>query len=143
MKLSLVIDHLKASVADLHERIEGATSLAAIGETGAIQGQKGFVVPLQERAARNSLSANAVRQRVTDQIGVVVAVRNVRDLRGEAAHDGGLDTIRGQVMTAMIGWVPATGYNHFEYAGGALLKIKDGTVYWLFRFETSHHETNI
>lgn len=143
MQLSLVIDHLKAEVAGLNGRVEGVLSLADIGESGVFQNQKGFVLPLKEDAAGNTLSANAVRQKVTDQIGIVIGVRNVRDLRGEAAHDGGLSTIRGQLLAAMIGWVPAAGYNQFEYAGGALLKMKGGTVFWLFRFQTWHHETNI
>jgi len=143
MKLSLVIDHLKASVDGLHNRVEGAISLATLGERSAVQDQKGFVLPLKETAQANRIAANAVRQRVTEQIGVVIAVRNVRDASGEAAHDGGLDLIRSQLLSAMLGWVPDIGYSQFEYSGGSLLMMKEGTVYWLYRFETARNETNI
>ncbi len=143
MKLSDIITHIKASVPSLHQRVEGATSFADLGENGVVRGEQAWVVPLSESTSPNTLNANAVRQKVMDQIGIVVAVRNVRDPRGEAAHDGGLNTIRGELMAAMIGWVPAAGYNVFEYAGGKLLFMKHGAVYWVFRFSTWHHESNI
>lgn len=143
MKLSLLIDHIKATVPTVKGHVQGIIGLAEIGNSSPSLDQQCFVLPLKESAGGNMIDTMAVRQRVTTVIGVAVSIRNVRDARGEASHDGGLDAVRTELMSAIQGWTPLDMYGVFTYAGGELLRMEAGAVIWLFRFQTEHYESSI
>ena len=139
MKLSLIITRLKNNVPLLNKKVEGLLQLSDIDNAGARRAGA-FVLPLKEDAQANQASTQVVVQRITETFGVVVGVKTVRDLRGEAAHDGGLSSIKDELLQAMVGWVPVVDYSQFEYVGGQLLKINGGTVYWVYNFKVWHIE---
>ena len=141
LQLATIIAYLKSQVPTL-KLVEGAAQLESAILEGPRQSPAAYVIPIRDEASPNTYSANAARQRVADHFGVVFAIKNLRDARGEAAFDGGLRTYRLAVMTALLGWVPAQGFDLCEYAGGAMIRFANSTLWWQDRYSTAHQNTN-
>jgi hypothetical protein len=88
-----------------------------------------FVIPLAEQASPNSSSTVLVSQRVNQQFGVVLAVSNLRDATGEKAL-ADIYAVRQQVMTSLLGWVPAGEQTGMEFSGGQLQDMSDQVLWW-------------
>lgn len=106
----------------------GAAELDAALVGGLKAAPAAFVLPLGEEPGQNT-RVNGTLQVVTASVGVVLAVRNVTDARGDAALDD-LATLRAWVRGKLLGWVPVAGYVEAEYAGGRVLALAGGVLWW-------------
>ncbi|HWO99200.1 MAG TPA: hypothetical protein VNL74_01030 [Methylococcus sp.] len=98
-----------------------------------------FLYQPSESAAENE-NLDGVLQQVTDRFGVLIAVRDLSDARGEAALRQ-IDVLRRDLKAALLGsWEDPTDVppETIEYQGGSLAYAKDGTLIWLDNF-ISHH----
>lgn len=89
------------------------------------------------QADKNSL-VNAIDHNVEDTFAVILAVRNVTDMRGLAAA-ADMDALRPDLIAALLNWTPAAGYDPVEYVGYQLLHYQDGIMLWADHFLTRHH----
>ena len=80
----LIIARLKAQVTAL-KIVAGAADFAAAAPE-VKQMPSAFVLELANRPTGNALATIAVSQENTVRFGVVIAVQNLRDPRGEKAH---------------------------------------------------------
>jgi len=119
----------------------GAADFAAVKPEARIL-PAAFVLELANRASRNSLATLAVSQQNEIRFGVVLAVQNLRDPRGEKAH-ADMRTLRQSVMTALLGWQPDPDYDVVEYGGGRLLQLDNLVLWWQDDYITSILERSI
>jgi len=138
MKLQTIITQLSGGAHTLR-KVEGSAELAAL-KSGITTAPRAYVVPLSEKAGPNLYETGAVQQRVEVRFGVVYLVRNMKDARGQKAHDMGLEVVRREGLDALVGWSPDVGIDVCTYAGGRLLNMKDQTVFWQDEFITSYFE---
>lgn len=124
---------LDAQVAAL-KQIGGAAEYEAASATAPNATPAAFVIPLGEDP-RPSSGANFIRQQIRVSLGVVLAVRNVADAKGEAAQ-ADLATLRPAVQTALLGWSP-TNAEPLERGAGRLLGMKNHVLYWQDVYHTN------
>lgn len=134
MDLAPIIDRIKSQVTAF-KFVGGAADLAA-AEQDLKLAPAAYIYPIAERAARSG-GIGYVAQQVTARFGVVIAARNLRDARGEAAA-ADLEPLRTSVRTALVGWSPAAGYDRCEYVGGRLLQLAQAVLWWQDDYETRH-----
>ena len=107
-----------------------------------------FVLLIDEAAAGDSPLYGAVRQQITTGIGVVLAMTNRRDARGQAGM-GEIERVRSEVCAALLGWPPTEDSSGLLYRRGRLLEINDATLWWQDEYETKklisseHDETRL
>ena len=77
---------------------------------------------------------------LTVALGIVMAVRNVADPKGNAASVD-MEALRIAVRTALLGW-NATGTDPFEFAAGGLLAFRDGHLWWQDSYRTAYDISN-
>lgn len=132
MQLDFVIERLKAQVPGL-KAVGGAADLDA-ALTGAVAVPAAFVIPLSDDSA---LQPHTGSYDETDrwEFGVVLALANLRDARGEAAL-ASLAPMRAAVRAALAGWAPdeATGEPVTKGRGQLLRFDGDGRLWWIDRF---------
>lgn len=98
-----------------------------------------FVVPLAERPSDPLLLGDPV-QRLSASVGVVLAVANLRDPRGDAARED-LVAVRQQVRAALLGWLPAGCLDRLACAGSRLVRLDPrGVLWWQDDFLASYLE---
>ncbi len=123
----LVIARLQSQVAALRD-VAGAADLAAASQN-LIRAPAAFVLPLSDRPGRNTTGTMVVSQQNTMSFGVVFAVQNLRDVRGQKGNVD-LLALRISAMTALLGWQPALDYDPCEYGAGRLLQLTDQVLWW-------------
>ncbi|MAN51214.1 MULTISPECIES: phage tail terminator protein [unclassified Marinimicrobium] len=116
--------------------VEGAASFAAV------QNLRDFVVPgayvVLTRERPDNQEPRGGRQRAIVTLGVVVAVRNYRDVTGGELKDA-LNPILNGVRNALIGWTPPEqGARPMKWAGGDVIDYDDNTLLWGDVFQTQH-----
>ena len=99
-----------------------------------------FVLPAKDTSAANVFATEEIDQRVTARYGVIIAVRNLRDAKGEAAM-ADLTPIRHAVWDQLLGWIPASGFSPCTYGGGRLLDLDEDAqvLWWADEFDTDYH----
>ncbi len=130
-----IIDRLKDRVPAL-KWIGGAADFAAAAE-GLKQSPAAIVLPSAERATGSSTGTLVTSQLNTARFAVAMAVQNLRDSRGEAAH-ADLRTLRTDIMTALHGWQPNADFDPIEFGGGRLLQLNNQVLWWQDDFLTSN-----
>lgn len=134
---------MTVTLPDIIERLQGANLSLDIKGAADLASAKSdqlrdtvFVIPLDEAAAANTL-INGVRQLVTLGVGVVFALSNRRDRRGQGATDE-IHSRREQIRQALLGWQPDDAADVISYRRGRLLDIQDATVWWQDEYETQY-----
>jgi len=137
LQLTAISTLLKADVSAF-KLVSGAADLenALSGRVRALPAC--FIVPLKEDAGANTSGTMVITQDIVDRFAVVYAVKDLADPLGVAAIDGSLRDLRLATLNALVGWVPASGFDVCEYDGGSLIRIESGTIFWRDRFRTSH-----
>lgn len=130
----LVVARLQAQVSAL-KRVAGAAEFAA-AMPDVKQLPSAYVIELANRVGPSGTGTLVVSQLNEIRFGVVLAVRNLSDTRGEAAK-AALNTLRESVMTALLGWPPEPDYDPCEYGGGRLLQIDNQVLWWQDEYVTS------
>lgn len=127
MQLDSIIDRLKAQVSSLRF-VGGAADLPTATEE-VKQTPAAFVIPLTETATANRDGTGSVTQQITARFGVLLAVQNLRDARGEAALTT-LVPVRSAVREALVGWVPVGFEDPAEIVSGRILSLNDRVLWW-------------
>ncbi len=133
--LAEIEDRLRDQVTELRH-VAGAAEFAALdkGPPRSLQ-PAAYVIALTD-AAQASPTAIKVTQHVTERFGVVLALGNFRDPHGATATKQ-LEAVREKVRDALLGWQPAADRDEIEYAGGRIIGIRDGVVWWQSDFATA------
>jgi hypothetical protein len=129
----LVQARLKAQVTALRE-VEGAAEYAAL------EGLRDFVAPCAYVLIGSESGSGAAGRVVgaAAEFGVVLAVSNYRDRRGEQLQPE-LLTLLGLVRAALIGWQPdVPGVKPVAWRGGAVMDFDDATLLWMEAYECTH-----
>lgn len=137
MNIELVIAHIRARCPSFAGRVAGAVEFRIVPESTALQVPCAFVIPLDEQA-EESRAQNAVSQRLVETFGVVVALSNTGDERGQASYRS-LHELRAELWAALLGWVPEDGYGAIHLEGGQLLALDRARLWWQFEFSTDYH----
>lgn len=98
-----------------------------------------YVIPLGDNAKPNTALSYSVDQHVVERFGVVMAVSNVRDVRGAAVNPP-LEILRRAVIDNLISFQPASDYDPVQYAGGKLLMLDVNVIWWQLDFTTGYYE---
>lgn len=101
-----------------------------------------YVIPLGDKASPSDLLGDSVEQHVSEMFGVVLAIENKRDLRGDAVN-ADLESKRDKVIQALIGFVPDVGYDPVNYGGGVLLALDKDITWWRLQFVTGYYERKV
>lgn len=136
MQLSEFITRIKDNCPLLKGRVFGAAELAIATPT-TMQPPCAFVIAMSEKADGNSL-LGGFSQRITAQIGVVIAIRNFSDTRGEGSHKQ-LELVRTELFNALCAWqAPSTDIPTSFYAG-QLASYDNMMLRWSDVFETQFY----
>ncbi len=90
-----------------------------------------YVLPDQEDPATNRMRDGSVLQTMTARVMVVIAQR----IRARGEEDN-LEALKQSVHRALLGYTPAGYKESLSYAGGNLINLDDGTVWYGQRYET-------
>ncbi len=82
MQLELIIAQLRALCPSLNGRVAGAAEFKPVSEAAALPVPCAFVIPLDDRPEPPKV-LNAVGQEMTDSFGVIVALDNRADEKGQ------------------------------------------------------------
>ena len=140
MQLELIIAQLRALCPSFAGRVAGAAEFKPIQEAAALPVPCAFVIPLDDRPDKPA-AVNAVAQEMVDSFGVVIAVDNRADEKGQGATSS-IHALRAEIWRALLGWVPGpvntvnptTFYNGIFYEGASLLSIDRARLWYQFEF---------
>ncbi|MDF3932936.1 phage tail terminator protein [Pseudomonas citronellolis] len=137
---NLVIARLKEKVPEL-QSVGGAADFAAIKTVRDFRTPSAYVILAVETPIPRQSGAPgaAKRQMVAVKFGVVVAVRNYRDSKGQNAADD-LHPVLGKVRDELIGWVPEglTGARDCQLVHGEVVDYDSNTLVWTDIYLTQH-----
>ena len=97
-----------------------------------------FIIPLADRPNAPPTAAQ-FSQLFETAVGVVIAVSNKADPRGDASRES-LVAVRRAVRAALLGWVPAGCLSGLAAGGGNLLRLDDGLLWWQDDYVTTYQE---
>ena len=140
MDHDVIIAHLRARCPSFAGRIAGAADYAALRESTALQVPCAFVIPVDDNPGPNT-TQNGVHQVMVEAFGVVVALSNVADERGQGSYRT-VHQIRAELWAALLAWKPSDEYGLVEYQGGNLLGLDRARLWWQFEFATDFHITD-
>jgi hypothetical protein len=133
--IQAVIDRL-ASVEQL-DGIQGAAEYASVTSLKDFRVPSAYVLLLQERADDAQVKPGG-RQRAIVTFGVVLAVRNYGDQRGERTLKE-LRPILGAVRGRLMGWTPEVpGARPVQWSRGDVLDYDRSTLLWAEVYSTQH-----
>lgn len=134
--LAEIIARLTAQAPTL-KMVAGAAEFAVLRTAPPKERQPAaYVIPIADQAGANKL-VNGVRQQVTTRFGVVLALGNLGDARGEAASKA-IETTRAAVRAVLLGWSPTADDDPITFAQGRMIGINDGVVWWQDEFTTGN-----
>lgn len=110
--------------------VEGAAEFASI-DSVPVAMPAAYVLIEAEASGQNARATGGpVLQRCEADVAVIIITANVSDATGGAAA-GDIETLKRQVRTALIGFVPASSDDGtpVEHISGELLKVRSGTVW--------------
>ena len=136
MQVTDVIARLKTGCPLLKGRVYGAAELAIAVPT-TMQPPCAFVIPLSESSESNKL-LGGFSQLVTAKFGVVVAVRNFSDTRGEGGHKF-LETVRTEIFDTLNGWQHQNDSSPVEHVNGDLAGYDNLLLRWNDVFQTQFY----
>lgn len=139
MLLQPIADRLAAAVPDFR-KVAGAADFASARED-LKAAPVAYVIPLADSARPSTLLGMGVEQQVIERFGVIMAVKNSRDARGDAVN-AALEAIRSAAIQGLLGFVPADGCDPVQYGGGRLLMLDVSVIWWQLEFTTGYYERN-
>jgi hypothetical protein len=135
MKTTPLIDRLKAQVAAFGARVAGTATLEGAAETD-LAVPHAFVVPQGDQTEPDEMAGGATVQIIRELFGVIVAVANVSDERGQTAGDQ-IDDLRVALVAALEGFRPDPRYAPLEYYGSSYIESDRARLWWQFDFVTT------
>jgi|GEM_PF-4177626 len=129
---------LEAEVADF----ESVRTIADLGNLvdGAQRHQlpAAFVHLVADRADKNTLATQAVMQRLTREVGVLIVV----SATGQSRVPEPIEPLVTKARTALLGWAPDD-LEPLHFLAGQIVRIAGGTAMWLDRWTTTDHLRSI
>lgn len=146
MLLQPVIDHIVATagvvvLAGGFRKVAGAADFAAAQDDLKVP-PVAYVIPLGDTAMPSTLQGYSVDQHVIERFGIVLAVSNVRDVRGGAVNSP-LEILRRATIDNLLAFQPAADYDPVQYGGGRLLLLDVSVIWWQLEFTTGYYERRI
>ena len=138
MNLDSLKDRVKALQPALLAVEIGASFAAAIEQAKAFP--SAWVVPIREGAAPNNLGTQRTRQKITETVAIIWAVRGVTGAGVQASMD--LSALRKPVRNGLVGWKPEDMDSQLLFAGGAIVTIQNAVLWWQDNFTTDSYVTN-
>lgn len=134
-----VIARLKAQASPPLAAVLGVMDLAAVAKGARPQPVTAYVFVAAERADPDERGYAGVLQRVTTEVSVIVAARNVAGTGAAQGFAGlaDLEAAKAAVKAALIGWQPDGADDLITYAGGDLLEAIDGHATYELRWRTA------
>ena len=135
MKLSLIVNALKARASSLEGRVAGSARYLdkLTPELVNMPPSSAYVMPLTDDA-EPPMSANDTRQGMHEVFAVVVCLDNSADERGQTAVSDAVDAMRADLWGALLGWRPEDIYNGIYYEGGTLLHLDRSRLLYQYEF---------
>ena len=124
------------------ERLRAETGREVFGATRLAAAEKDrhrdaiYVIFLGRTASDNRLQTS-VRQTVTISMGVVTALKNVRDKRGEAAL-GEVEEVTSEILLALLGWTPPDADGPVFFRAGRVAAFTAPTLFWQDEYYFDH-----
>lgn len=131
------IARLKAQVPQF-AGVGGAADLAAAINQANPRTPWAYVVPLRMSAGANQVTVAGVTQRVTEQVGIVIAVRNVATASGKRSLDA-LLPLREAMQQALIGWTQDENHEEVIFVRGQLVDFSNRVLWWQDEFSASYY----
>jgi len=113
--------------------VAGAAEFKSLPETGKMRLPAAYVIPTEDVTAEQK-SLTDYWQNVTEGFAVVVVLDNTRDERGQAAGYDAVHDVRAEIWKALLGWEPDPDAGPVAYAGGQLLDMDRGRLYFQYEF---------
>lgn len=138
MKLAPIIDKIRDADTSLGDNIAGAAELAVAFNQTLNSSKQAFVIQLSEAAQANAYDSG-INQAIVERFGVVVMLNNAdsdREKTGVTAHDQ-LDDIRGELLAAILGWMPPNTETILAYIGSRLVKLTRARLWHQFEFQVT------
>lgn len=134
MNLQAVIEQIKANCPLFGGRVAGAAEFAASKDQVWMDLPACYVIPLEESAGENTIS-NALRQLITEQVGVVVEFDNRADRRGQSVAET-FEDMKAGIFAAVLNWRldPQRAARGLEYAGSRLLDFDRARLFYQWDF---------
>jgi hypothetical protein len=132
MKLKIVIDRLKAEAPVFEGRVAGAAEFETEVENTDLAVPCAFVIRLADTPGA-SLTAGEIVQPLDERVGVLVAVSNAGDRRGQDGAED-LDDIRAALWEALLGWAPSDEHGAIQYRGARHLGMNRARLWHQFDF---------
>jgi hypothetical protein len=135
MLIDPIIAQLRQFTPEL-KTVGGAADFSAGLETVANPEDlpSGWVIPLADSSSENDVM-NGLFQSVQERISVVVEFDNSTDRRGQAAVSQ-VEGMKYAIFRSLLNWRndPARAAKGLQYAGGCLLGMDRGRIWWTFDF---------
>lgn len=131
MKLIPIIQRIREKCPVFRDYVGGLAQWRGMDDLRYLQPEQlpvAWVIPASDSPTA-PLSANGVRQDVTEGFSVYVAMSVEQSQRGEIAVDA-MDEIRDGLMAALVGLrpYPEKGYGPIYYAGGSEIYLKNDAL---------------
>lgn len=125
-----VIDRLTAQVAAL-AGVDGALELADLMGRQILPQRFpwAFVMQVGEDAEPNALAVQALRQRVTDSIGVLIVHKHAGSRAGAETRTA-LEPVKDAVIDALVNWQPGAELGPMELVRGRLVGMAGGAAFY-------------
>lgn len=94
-----------------------------------------YVVPVSERPKGDKHTTGPAIQAIDVTVGVVFAIRALNDPTGEYSREP-LQSARDAVRDALYGWKPLDRATRYMMAGGELVRMEHGTIWWIDRYQS-------
>ncbi|OAT74896.1 hypothetical protein A9B99_17055 [Mangrovibacter phragmitis] len=133
MKLSVIIGAIRGRCPVFGGYVAGAAEFKGLPETGKMRLPAAYVVPLED-AALEQKSQTDYWQVIREGFSVIVVLDNSRDQRGQAASYDAVEEVKLALWKALLGMRPDEGSDIVIYAGGQLLDMDRGRLYYQFDF---------
>jgi hypothetical protein len=135
MRLGPVVLKLRLAKTSFGNMWGGAAELD-LATKHPLRGEMGFVVPVMDDCRPNEYDTG-INQYVTEQFGVIVAVKNdsyQQDKSGLTSYDR-IHDIRNEIFGAILGWEVSWAESLIYYRGGSLLLMDPAFLWYMFKFE--------
>ncbi|MFK8256862.1 hypothetical protein ACFL9S_03655 [Erwinia sp. AnSW2-5] len=141
MKLSPIIGAIRGRCPFFANNVSGAAEFKNLPETGKMLLPAAYVIPVEDIAGEQKTQTD-YWQVIKEGFSVVVVLDNTRDERGQAASYDVVDTVRAELWKGLLGMRPDEDSDIIVYAGGQLLDMDRGRLYYQFDF-TCDREINV
>lgn len=137
--MPLILADIQARLGDMGRFcfVDGVVELATARKANPQNVPAAYVYHLDDIASANASGPNGVSQEVSENFGVVLAVRNVLDATGAAAGVELREHVHA-VLAELVGWKPAGCEQLIEFRGGGLDAFPDTYLWWLMKFSTGY-----